>query len=224
MDSLSEQIQRLAEETPAAERSDRRTLLKRAGLVTSAAVAGTVGAGAVTAPAGAARNGRVRALDVACNIATLTVATTTSETPVPPGFPPQGSTFYVEGAVFSRGAIPAGPGFDYEANLANAIGEWFCYGWFISRVGRSAPHVVSTQIYTLRPIRDARPFPKVQLMSHGFEGPDDPTDATLRSLIGGTGPHAGASGSVRQSIIGTNTTTHPTGLVGPNMRFNFHYA
>lgn len=217
-----ESIAGVEAEVESKEKSDRRALLKRAGLLTSAAVAGTVGSTALTSPAGAAARG-VRSIDVACDNRTFTVGLSISEIPVTEGFPPQGSTFYVEGSIWRRGTIPPGDGFDYDGNLATAIGHWFCYGSFTSRADREEPHVISTQTYLLGRIRPNRLFPKNQITSHGLEGTATSQPA-IRAITGGTGAHLGVSGMVRQLTTGTNNTVDPFGFDGPNFRFNFTYA
>lgn len=130
-----------------------------------------------------------------------------------------GNTFYVEGNVYEEGTIE-GDGFDPES--ADPIGLWVCRGFFMITKARTEPHVITTQEYIIGAIRKNRLFPPDTLTSSGTEGSDAEEQAPVRSVIGGTGRYAGASGVVIQNGNGKNTTTlRGVGDKAPNFRFVF---
>ena len=126
----------------------RRRALKGAGLIAGGAAAATV---ASATPAAAhdyheTRRRKRLVVDVACDNRTFNVTLPeprvppSNEIPVVDGFPPQGTPFFVEGALFPKNTIPTGAtGWDLDANIAAAIGHWFCYGWFVHRASRADP-------------------------------------------------------------------------------------
>ncbi|GEM_PF-1288323 len=202
----------------------RRRVLRSAGLVAGGAAVATVLPAAVAAASDDDDNDDAVTLDVACDNATFTLAVPeprVTEFPVGEGFPPQGSTFYVEGALFHGGTIPiGGSNWDYAGNLSHAIGHWMCYGWFVHTAARFDPHIVSNHSYLLDRISQQEPFPHNQMQSHGLEGTFGGAVAH-RSVIGGTGRYNGASGTVRQTVIGTNSTRDDFDFEGLNFRFVF---
>jgi hypothetical protein len=136
-----------------------------------------------------------------------------------------GTVFVVEGLLYPAGTI-GGDGFDPAA--APPIGTWFCRGWFIDSATRPQPGVLTTQEYLLGEITPKRLFPPDQLTSHGLEQTAlptfDPTQPGIRSVIGGTGRYAGASGEVIQRFVGHNTTKlGPAGVIGPAPSFRFDF-
>jgi hypothetical protein len=202
---------------PAAEPLGRRELLRQ-GLVWggSGVAAATLGSTAFASPAGAGR-GHTLVYDVACLGDTFRWIAAPGTTP--PG-DLRGSTFSVEGRIYSAGTI-SGKGFDPSS--ARAIGTWFCRGWLIIAPGRPEPHVLSTQEYVFGDITSTRLFPPDTLTSSGLEGSADESQVPERAVIGGTGEYAGARGVVLQHGHGTNTTTLTTlgGIPAPNFRFEF---
>jgi len=137
-----------------------------------------------------------------------------------------GSVFVIEGWIYPAGTIPGGDGF--EPGSATSIGRWFCRGWFLDTPARHQPALLTTQEYLLGEISPAHLFPPDQLVSSGLEQAVpipgyDPTQPAIRSVIGGTGRYAGASGVVIQHSIGHNTTKLIAGLrePAPNFRFEF---
>lgn len=131
----------------------------------------------------------------------------------------RGNPFYVEGWIYERGTID-GNGFDPKS--ADAIGLWLCRGWFMINQARPEPHVVTTQEYILGNITKTTLFPADQLTSSGMEGTDTEKEPPVRSVIGGTGRYAGATGVVLQHGNGRNTTTlKGIGEKAPNFRFEF---
>lgn len=112
---------------------------------------------------------------------------------------------------------------DYDPASDTAIGHWLCRGWFVNRTGRAGetdrpePHVITHQEYLLSRFSEDNIFPLDQLSSSGLEG-DNAGRTAPRSVVGGAGAWQGATGSVLQHVIGTNTTG------GPNFRFAFDLA
>jgi hypothetical protein len=200
----------------------RREILRQ-GLV--AGGVGAVIAGLGTAPANAASagtGGSTLVLDCACLGDTLRMLV------APGSHPPSdhaGSLFVVEGLLYPAGTI-GGDAFDPAG--APPIGRWFCRGWFVDSAARPQPGVLTTQEYLLEEITTKRLFPSDQLVSSGLEQTAlptfDPTQPAIRSVIGGTGRYAGASGVVTQHFIGHNTTTlGPAGVIGPAPNFRFEF-
>ncbi len=194
--------------------------ISRRDVLTKGVVAGGVGAAAgifVTANAGCAQAQSTSklTLDVACLGDTFRVQPTDGNAEGDL----RGNTFSVEGWIYDSGTIP-NKGFDPKS--ADPIGVWLCRGWFLIHAGRPEPHVVTTQEYILGNITKAKLFPADQLVSSGMEGTDTEKEPPLRSVIGGTGRYAGASGVVLQNGNGRNTTTlRGLGEKAPNFRFDF---
>lgn len=211
----------------ASEPLDRRDLLKK-GLVwggagAAAATLGTTAAATMgNLTAAHADQARSLIVDVACLGDTLQVIF------APGAHPPSdhaGSLFVVEGAIYPVGTIE-GDGFDPSSTPA--IGRWFCRGWFVDSSARPQPGVVTTQEYVLGEITPQRLYPPDQLVSSGLEQTAlptfDPAQPAIRSVIGGTGRFAGASGVVIQHSNGHNTTNlGPAGVVGPAPNFRFEF-
>lgn len=119
----------------------------------------------------------------------------------------RGDTFIVSGKIYPGGTIPAGQGV-FSPDNVGSIGDWTCRGvWLVSAeelANGASPAFDTSQIYLV-------PNEAKQLFSEGLEGPAP----TLRAVTGGTGSMAGATGRVRQELLGTNAT----GLF--NFRFTF---
>ncbi len=125
----------------------------------------------------------------------------------------RGDSFIVEGRVYPGGAIPPGgslqsPG-SFDPNTApGSIGKWVLRGVFNHDFGEilagAEPFVFGTQYFLFN---DGR-----VLISEGSHGG---ARAQLRAIIGGAGAFSGATGEVREEIIGVNRT----GLF--NQRFTF---
>lgn len=142
-------------------------------------------------------------IDVACD------ARTYRQNNVDPlaGGSNRGDTFIVQGKIYPGGTIPKGNDV-FGPDNPGSIGTWICRGtWMVSSselASGASPAFDTTQIYLL-------PDETKQLFSEGLEGPVP----TLRVVTGGTGSAFGASGQVRQELLGTNST----GLF--NLRFTF---
>lgn len=119
----------------------------------------------------------------------------------------RGDTFIVEGKIYPAKTIPAGEGV-FSPDEPGSIGTWICRGvWLVDSAALAegaSPAFDTAQTYLL-------PDESRQLFSEGLEGPAP----TLRAVTGGTGAMSGATGQVRQELLGTNAT----GLF--NFRFTF---
>jgi hypothetical protein len=194
--------------------------ISRRDVLTKGIIAGGVGAAAgmlVTSGSGCAQaQGTSKlTLDVACLGDTLRIQPTDGNAEGDL----RGNTFYVEGAIYERGTITR-TGFDPKSG--DPIGVWLCRGWFMINKDRAEPHVLTTQEYLLGNIRKTQLFPADQLVSSGMEGTETEKEPPVRSIIGGTGRYAGATGVVLQHGNGRNTTTlRGIGQKAPNVRFEF---
>lgn len=196
---------------------DRRDLLKK-GLIWGSVV--PAAAMLRTGTPALAKKGTALTFDVACLGDTLRIIFAPGASPADM----RGSTFSVEGLIYPAGTVPDS-GFD--PTIAAGIGTWMCRGWFVIAPGRPEPHVITTQEYLFGDISTARLYPPDQLVSSGLEGSKDESQVAVRSVTGGTGRYAGATGVAFQHGNGTNTTTlGPGGALGPapNFRFDFHLA
>jgi hypothetical protein len=200
---------------------DRGKLLK-----TGLAVGGLAALGAAPA-AGAAvdrssrSTGKTVWVDVACLGDTLRFMT-------PPGANPGGDSrgimFSVEGIMYAKGVVHNGFNFPKSAK---PVGRWICRGWFMAYAGRPAPQFVTTQTYVwgVGPNGDftaSNLFPADQITSDGMEGTNDPKQAPVRSVVGGTGKYNGAGGTVIQHPLGKNTSKAVRlNIYADNYRFEF---
>lgn len=133
----------------------------------------------------------------------------------------RGATFFVEGAIYPQGVIPADV-FDFEPadHMDSMIGHWLCRGWFMDHPGRPEPHVLTTQEYLLQVVTSEEPSPADTLVSSGVEGG---IEVSHRAIVGGSGMYRHARGDLEQVVIGTNTTVLPSGAQAPNFRFYFDF-
>lgn len=199
---------------------DRRAVLKR-GLVLGGAGSAAAALATFGSTESAAAAGRIRLkLDVASLGDTLRIQPQEGNAEGDS----RGSLFILEGNIYPAGTISRET---FDPASAEAIGTWFCRGWILGHPERPEPHVITTQEYVLGNIRPERVFPPDTLASSGTEGvnaefiPGADAQVPIRSVIGGTGKYAGATGVVRQAFLGSNTTTL-TGLgPAPNFRFKF---
>lgn len=200
--------------------SERMTLGRRDVLRRGVLVGGAGAAAGLLVTAGGmgcarAQGAQAHTFDVACLGDTLRVQATDGNDEGDL----TGNTFYVEGALYEAGTIE-GDGFDPAG--AEAIGRWICRGWFMIGPDRPEPHVITTQEYIFGAIGPERLFPPDTMTSSGMEGSDTEDQAPVRSVIGGTGRFAGASGVVVQHGNGRNATTlRGIGDPAPNFRFEF---
>lgn len=199
---------------------DRRSVLKKGLVLGGVGTAAGLLASASGAGCASAQESRALELDVAC------LGDTFRMIPVAGNAEGdlRGNTFSVEGLIYPDGTIPDAPENDFDPASERAIGHWLCRGWFLLHPGRTQPHVVTTQEYILGVISDDNVFPVDSLVSSGLEGPnpDSADKPALRSVIGGTGDYAAATGVVRQLENGTNTTRiEDFDANAANFRFTF---
>jgi hypothetical protein len=209
---------------------DRRQWLTRAGAV---AALGALWSGRPTAAQGDAaqsetaqsEDGELRkadhVIDVACQGHTFRPFFPEGSTPPPDlgGTDSRGGSFFVEGLIYRAGTIKQGPGVDPFGE--QAIGQWFCRGWFMAHLDRPFPHVITTQEYLFGIITPDNLSPRHTLASSGVEGG---FKLAHRAVIGGSGRYRRARGDVRQLTIGSNTTELvPGALDAPNFRFFFRF-
>lgn len=132
-----------------------------------------------------------------------------------------GAPFIIQGHIYPEGTLvrpETGPAngilADGSPEFPDAvIGLWYCKGWFVNDglAATTGPQVATTQIYDLNPDEPGRHT----LLSEGIELADRNVPF-MRSVIGGTGKHAGARGEVTQTTLPDN----PTGA--PSFVFAFH--
>lgn len=125
----------------------------------------------------------------------------------------RGDSFIVEGLIYPAGTLPVGgtllsPGSFNPDTTPGSIGKWVLRGTFNydfgEIIGGAEPAVFGTQYFLFN---DGR-----VLVS---EGPHAGSHPQLRAITGGCAAYYGASGDVREELIGTNVT----GLF--NQRFTF---
>tara|TARA_R110002110_G_scaffold205066_1_gene416766 strand:+ start:170862 stop:171590 length:729 start_codon:yes stop_codon:yes gene_type:complete len=133
----------------------------------------------------------------------------------------RGSTFYFEGLIYPGGTIPTpketdpngidGVNWDFEQE---PMGSLFDRGWvIINNKGdgpyekRPDPHLLGhADYYTGGVVGPDNLTPTDMLTTVGLENGTPPYDVVTRSVIGGTGKYATASGIVTQRRIGRNTS------------------
>ena len=164
-------------------------------------------------------------VDVACLGHTMALDTASA---LPPGFIPpnemRGASFYVEGAMYPQGVIPAGQnGFDPAEHTDSMIGHWLCRGWLMNDANRPNPHGITTQEYLFGLIdaSDPAPSPEDTLVSSGTEGGGM---LFTRAVVGGSGQYKHARGQVVQETLGRNATIlNVLGVPAPSFRFYFDF-
>jgi hypothetical protein len=128
--------------------------------------------------------------------------------PVPVG-PNRGSTFLVDGKIFSGGTLQKGIGVG-DPNMAGSIGNFLCRGTFTSALGTEDIGFNTTQEFEFNGDADA-------IWTEGLEGGLGKQGVvTHRAILGGTGRFHGAQGEVLQEALGTNQSGTP------NIRLTFH--
>lgn len=127
--------------------------------------------------------------------------------------------FAVEGWIYPAGTI-IGDGF--VALEEGSTGRWFCRGYNVGGEDRPEPHVNSHQDFLFGTIRPDRVFPPSMISTAGIEGTLDPSQVSIRAIIGGTGAYLGATGEVRGYFLGLNNTViFPDLGQAPCWRFEF---
>lgn len=142
-------------------------------------------------------------LDVACNGSTLAL------NPADPADPPfsRGDVAVVTGTVYSGGTLPAGVTTS-DPNAPGRIGTWRCL--FASLT--EPPLIGAITYYFALEENGEESMLMVQgLNSHQWPG----SVPRVHAIVGGTGKYDGASGEVREEVLGTN------GSSCFNLRFQF---
>lgn len=194
---------------------ERRRMLSRFALG-GTALAGGMAGGVAAAAIGGGRPRKERVtLDVACIGDTWRHAE-----PINPADDADFRVaFLVEGWIYPQGTVPEA---GFVPTSDGSIGRWFCRGWQILDGNRPEPHAVTIQEYVLGSISRDRLFPPDNLTSSGLEGTFGAETGT-RSVIGGTGRYLGATGQVRQTNNGVNTSVFADGSGDPAPNFVFEF-
>ena len=137
-------------------------------------------------------------LDVACNGSTL----------APPVFPiPRGDVAVVTGRVYPAGTLPSGAT-TFDPNSPGGIGTWRC---LFASLAEPPIAGAFTYYFTLEEDGEENMLLVQGLNSHVPTG----SVPRIHAIVGGTGKYAGASGEVREDVIGGNAS----GCF--NLRFQF---
>jgi len=116
----------------------------------------------------------------------------------------RGDSFIVEGLIYPAGTIAPGgtllsPGTFNPITATGSIGKWVLRGTFNydfgEIIGGAEPAVFGTEYFLFN---DGK-----MLVSEGSHGGVQPQ---LRAIVGGGGTMSGATGDVREQVIGTNIT------------------
>lgn len=199
---------------------DRRRVLKGAGLLALGTTLWPVAAGATEH---GSRAGQVL-FDVAYLGDTFRpdFAAAVSVNPDSPDL--RGTTFNVDGDLYPAGTIAAGSGVDPDP--AEAVGHWFCRGFFITHGNRPLPQVLTMQEFLFQRIDigdDATAMPpRDTLVTSGVEGG---VTRAVRAVVGGSGRYRLTRGEATQQTIGRNSTSLARlPEQAPNFRFRFKLA
>jgi hypothetical protein len=193
--------------------------LGRRGLVGGLALAGVaLGAGAAGGALGARSSGGRRREKLAIEIACLGPTMRNINPDNRADDADFRNVFLVEGLLYPAGTI-VGDGF--IPIEADAIGHWFCRGWFINSAARPQPHIASSQDFCFGRITPENLFPRDVITSHGLEGTDTKEVPWYRPVIGGTGKYFGATGEEKQTFFSENATKFSDGFPGLNFRIEF---
>ena len=216
----------LRDETAEPAEPSRRRLLGGvatggAALVTGAVVGGIAGANA------AAADDASTIVDVACLGETIRInsaqvlqgaAENLYGIPLDEG-DNRGSSFSVEGLLFTEGTISAEAGF--IPRVEDSIGSWICRGFFLTHLARPEPHMSTEQQFIFGGLEADGELGTEMLISSGIEGRNTEDWRARRAIIGGTGRYATARGTVVQQALSRNSTVFPWGRNALNFRMTF---
>jgi hypothetical protein len=131
----------------------------------------------------------------------------------------RGWVVYTEGALYPAGRVPGtpdAPAHGWQPTPQDRIGTYFGWGFAVEDLDRTAttdPTLLLTSQYVLGVIGETSFFPPDQLVSSGLEfahtdqtQPDRPRQDAVQPVLGGSGVHAGTTGTVVKRYIGTNTS------------------
>jgi hypothetical protein len=142
-------------------------------------------------------------LDVACNGSTLAL------NPADPTAPPfaRGDLAVVTGAIYPEGTLPSGVT-TFDPSAPGGIGAWRCL--FASL---AEPPIIGAITYYFALEEDGQ---ESMLMVQGLNSHQWPGSVPrVHAIVGGTGKYDGATGEVREEVLGVN------GSSCFNLRFHF---
>lgn len=131
------------------------------------------------------------------------------------GYPQYGNGFVTQGYIYPAGTLNGSNGVNADGSPefpGSVIGEWTCYGYFVgdgAHTDRGA-WVVTTQVFAF----ESDIVGGETIVTVGFETPAGAGTAA-RSVVGGSGRWAHASGEVSQVTLGHNMSD------GVNATFDF---
>jgi hypothetical protein len=186
----------------------RRSILRGLALASVALGAGAAGAVGTRTFGGAQVRKKKVSLEVACLGELWREATKAN----PADDADFRTSFGIEGWIYPPGTIK-GDGFIPRQD--GSIGRWFCRGFILIDAARSEPHGSTTQDLYFGSITPDALFPPDMLTSSGLEGTGDRRQRSTRAVIGGAGEYFGATGTVTQQVIATNTSLFADGTNDP---------
>jgi len=136
------------------------------------------------------------------------------------GFP-RGVVVLASGKIFPEDTLPEGPSMENPNGPGgpDPIGSWFCH--FI-HLGPGEFPLVGAVTYFFKLDGTGKKGKESMIIARGLNShTGDYLDSVPRVLavVGGTGEYIGATGEVREVVIGTNITA--TDKVARNLRFEF---
>ena len=193
----------------------RRKLLTGLAVGGAAVVGGAVGGVGVAAASGGGWRRERMTFDVACVGDTFRYSAADNSADEADFRIP----FLVEGWIYPAGTVPEA---GFIPTPDGSEGRWFCRGWQVLDTNRTEPHALTHQEYVFGSITPDNLFPPDNLTSSGLEGTGG-SQATTRSIVGGTGRYFGATGQVVQHPNGVNTTVFADGSGDAALNFIFEF-
>ena len=125
----------------------------------------------------------------------------------------RGDTSIINGKLFTGWTVPEGfdRAFDLDGNAAGGIGTWRCVNMFLNDPPPGNTELPLTHTVTYYFELDDGMLIVQGLNSHRAQG----SVQRVHAIVGGTGRFKGASGEVREEVIGNNNTG------AFNLRFTF---
>ena len=125
----------------------------------------------------------------------------------------RGDVGVINGNIYPKGTIP--PGFDgtFDLDAVPGIGTWRC---LIAILAEPPLSGAVTYYFSLGETEEGSE--KSMLIVQGLNSHQGPASVPrILAIVGGTGEFSGATGEVREEVIGTNST----GATGFNLRYHF---
>lgn len=137
---------------------------------------------------------------------------------LPNGYPAYGNGFVTQGYIYPAGTLTDSNGVNPDGTPEfpdKVIGEWTCFGYFVGEGADTTEGawVVTTQVFDF----STRVPGSKSITTIGFETPAGAGPA-VRTIVGGSGDHFGASGEVMQVTLGHNASD------GVNATFVFDFV